>query len=816
MRRWEGAVTVEIGHAPCSSEKMPTVLEAAETRVATQHRQPSLVGRLARALLRIALAIAVVACLWGGWYLAKRGFGQQWRSLVVEELHKRGVEASVGRLTLDPFRGLVAKNVRIFDYQNRENTLALISEISLDINYAALIHHESFLNALDVRNAQITLPLRTAEGRTEKVQLNNFRAHVYFPPEQIYVSQAEGIFCGIRISASGQLIKRENYKPSPPIPEEEWRRRVAMVRWVVEELEKFNFPAAPPSLQVKFSGDVAEIENARVEATLRGDRLQRGNYEIRNLFAAAEWKDQHLDVTQCEWSDQLGSFAGRADWNQQSNRANFQMRSSLDLRVFLDAFELSGPLADVTFDSPPLVEVSGSVNFEANRLRPEVIGHAAFGRFTYKTVPFSDLAADFSWNGERTLLRDLRLRHQTGQLRADLFEAPGDFRLNVESTMAPSAIRAITSPGLDEFLRQWEWQRSPTVRLAIRGEDRNPENWRGDGTIALERTRFRGVWMNSASTKIHFADGAITCQDFRVVRDEGAGTGNFTYDFKKHEVRISNIKSLLNPAEAIFWIDPKLWKTVLPYKFRRPPTVTVNGVYQFRGGKNTRLEIKVDGANGMDYVFLGKTLPFDRVAGRLLFTNDRLQIADLRGGLLSGTLHGKADISLARNDPRYQANISVSGIDFPRLTDLYYNYKTAHGQMSGSYDFTGLGSDPRTMRGRGKVEVTNGDVFAIPIFGPLSGILNLIVPGSGYSIAHQASATFKINEGIIHTDDFEAASTFFSMLGHGDIHFLDDKLDFNVRLNMKGPGVLLTPVYKLFEYTGEGSLKKPDWHPKRF
>ena len=135
--------------------------------------------------------------------------------------------------------------------------------------------------------------------------------------------------------------------------------------------------------------------------------------------------------------------------------------------------------------------------------------------------------------------------------------------------------------------------------------------------------------------------------------------------------------------------------------------------------------------------------------------------------------------------------------------------------MSGSYDFTGLGSDPRTMRGGGKVEVTNGDVFAIPIFGPLSGILNHIVPGSGYSIAHQASATFKINDGIIHTDDFEAASTFFSMLGHGDIHFLDDKLDFDVRLNMKGPGVLLTPVYKLFEYTGEGQLEEAGLAPEK-
>ena len=56
----------------------------------------------------------------------------------------------------------------------------------------------------------------------------------------------------------------------------------------------------------------------------------------------------------------------------------------------------------------------------------------------------------------------------------------------------------------------------------------------------------------------------------------------------------------------------------------------------------------------------------------------------------------------------------------------------------------------------------------------------------------------------------------FSVLGHGDIYFLDDKLDFDLRINAKGPGVVLAPVYKLFEYKGEGSLKKPDWHPKRF
>src|SRR5438034_8572364 len=414
---------------------MPSVLEPPQIRSLTQDRQSTLVHRIAVNVMRLAMLVAIAGIFGGGWYLAKRGFGREWRYRVVEELHRRGVEASVGRLTLDPFRGLVAQNVRIFDYKNRENTLAVISEISLDINYAALIHHEPFLNALDVRNAQITLPLRATNGKTDKAQLNDFRAHVYFPPEQIYVSQAEGIFCGIRISATGQLIKRKNYKPSPPIPEDEWRKRLSIAQRVVNELQKFSFPTAPPSLQVKFAGDIADIENARVEATLRGDRLQRGNYEIRNFSALAEWNHQHLDVTHCEWGDGMGGFAGRAEWDRKSNSANFQVRSSLDLKAFLDALGLGGPLADVTLHSPPLVEISGFVNFGANRLRPDIIGHAAFGQVTYKTVPFSDFAAAFSWDGQRTLIRDLRIHHQTGQLRADPFDASNDFRLNVDSTI---------------------------------------------------------------------------------------------------------------------------------------------------------------------------------------------------------------------------------------------------------------------------------------------------------------------------------------------------------------------------------------------
>ncbi|PZR78561.1 MAG: hypothetical protein DLM52_02770, partial [Chthoniobacterales bacterium] len=184
--------------------------------VQTQRR--SLRRRILISAMRFLVVLALGALAGGGWYLAKRGFGRSWRALVVEELHKRGVEASVRRLTLDPFRGLIAQDVRIFDYKHRENTVAQISRLSLDVNYAALMQRQPFLNAIDIRDAKVMLPLPAgADTRSPRAEIQNLHAHIYFPPEQIYVSQADGIFCGIRVSATGQLIKRKDYQPSRQI-----------------------------------------------------------------------------------------------------------------------------------------------------------------------------------------------------------------------------------------------------------------------------------------------------------------------------------------------------------------------------------------------------------------------------------------------------------------------------------------------------------------------------------------------------------------------------------------------------------------------
>ena len=774
-----------------------------------------------RQLVATGIRLVVLACLallvLGGWYLANKGFGRQWRTTVADELRKRGVEASVRRLTLDPFRGLVAQDVRIYDSTGRDQPpLAVISELSLDINYAALLHRQPFLNAIDIRNANVTFPAPAGAAPGPRARLQNFRAHVYFPPGQIYISQAEGVFAGVRLSATGQLI---NQSPAPArvVTPEEWQQRWRILHRLATELNAIRAAGALPSLQATFAGDLSQIENARVEVVLRGARLTRGSYEIANIEAMVEWAAGRLLLNKLEWTDRSGTLSSRAQWDLADGKGDFQLRSTVRINDALEAFGAGKYLREVSFVQPPQVDLSGSFHLAPGRpAQFRAVGHLALGDFVYKTIPFLGLSADGSWDGTRLMLRDVRVRHASGEVLADVLDTPGDFRLKLESSINPAALRALAPEGLRKFLSEWEWTRSPALRLDLHGSSRHPDTWVGEGTLTLARTRFRGVWMDSLSADLRLSEKAITFDDLRVARDAGRGTGSFTYDYGHHEVRLRDVRATLQPTDAIYWIEPKLHKVVAPYKFRGAPSLVANGVVQYRGGKNTQLEIKVEAPAGLDYDFLGKTLPITRARGDILITDDRVQLLTVEGTLFDGTVRGTADIATAKDNKAYSASVALNGVDFPRLTDLYFKYETARGQLSGSYDFKGVGDDARTMRGAGKIRISNGNVFAIPVLGPLSGLVAEIVPGAGYSVAKEATASFTIKEGVIHTDDFKVSGKLFGMVGHGDLFFLENKIDFDLRISASGPGIVLTPVYKLFEYKGDGSLSKPNWHPKRF
>ena len=85
-------------------------MPVAEFPNATEVAQPpprSLARRILVSVRRFLVVLALGALAGGGWYLAARGFGRSYRALVVEELHKHGVEASVRRAASLPAPAVV-------------------------------------------------------------------------------------------------------------------------------------------------------------------------------------------------------------------------------------------------------------------------------------------------------------------------------------------------------------------------------------------------------------------------------------------------------------------------------------------------------------------------------------------------------------------------------------------------------------------------------------------------------------------------------------------------------------------------------------
>ena len=74
--------------------------------------------------------------------------------------------------------------------------------------------------------------------------------------------------------------------------------------------------------------------------------------------------------------------------------------------------------------------------------------------------------------------------------------------------------------------------------------------------------------MENASADLSFADSALTLSNIRVKRPEGSGSGAFTYDFKRRQVRLEGIRSTMNVFNVLQWADPKIAPETKPYSFK--------------------------------------------------------------------------------------------------------------------------------------------------------------------------------------------------------------------------------------------------------
>ncbi len=810
-----------------STEPSPALSPA---RPARRH----LLRRIVVRTFWVAVVLAVATVMWALWYVSHRGFTSKWRQILVSEVAKRGVYVSMERLTLDPLRGLTARNVRLHNSKERGKPLAVINEMVLDINYSNLLHHEPFLNAVELHDATVSLPLpqppaapapqeaEPSPAKPQRLEISHINAVIRMPPSQVLVEQAEANVHGLRVVLNGYVANPEKFRmPERSNAEPDVLSQVASG---LETLDKLNLTGGRPSLELRFGGDVAKPSSFFAEGVLEtGPFTIDGEGHIESARVMIRLADGRVRIDQCEVKDRGGELDATGTFEIATGEAALQVRSTLELPSLIHSVWPSSAINELVLYDVPKLEVSASGNFSGAR-RVNLIGRFSTGRFAARSLIFEGAEADFSLDSPGPELKQaswylhgVRIRHKDGEFRLNAMQVPGDFRFNLDSQIPPAVFLPLLPGDAREKLAEWEFKGVPVLHLDGTGATCDPQAVDITGYANLGPMKARGTPIKSAATQIAFKSNVLTCSNIRLERAEGSGSGTVVYDFNTDELQFKNVRTTVNPVEVVRIFDRDIAEDLLPYRFKNRPALIVNGSVGCAHddwGRN-RLRIEVDGAQGMDYTFLGKNLSATKINGVVSVINDRLKLENLDAAVFEGHLRGKADISLRKAAGDYTAELYTDGVDFPSLTKLYFDFDTSKGKFNGSFVFSGVHDSARAIDGTGSIYIADGNVFAIPIFGPFSSILNFVFPGMGYNVAHKGVCTFQMHDGVISTSDLVMEGRGFSIFGNGKLFILEDRMDFFARINAQGlTGKVLTPVSHLLEYVSDGSLMNPAWRPR--
>jgi hypothetical protein len=134
--------------------------------------------------------------------------------------------------------------------------------------------------------------------------------------------------------------------------------------------------------------------------------------------------------------------------------------------------------------------------------------------------------------------------------------------------------------------------------------------------------------------------------------------------------------------------------------------------------------------------------------------------------------------------------------------------------MTGHFKFSGRLNDWPALKGGGALTILNGNLYSVPVVGVLAPVLGTVLPKqiAGYNVAKEADCTFRVADGFVITEDFEALTSTFKILLSGKIDFIHDIVDLAAQVRVRGlPGIVFLPFSELLQYHGDGSFSDPKW-----
>ncbi|MDB6070276.1 MAG: hypothetical protein JWL81_1447, partial [Verrucomicrobiales bacterium] len=863
--------------------------------------------------------------VWLGVYAWDQGFTKKWRGLIAKELAKHGLRADIGRLTLDPVEGLTARDVKLFDMTHRDQHLADIDRISLDVDVARLVNQEDFLRTIHLQKADVSLPVDPGDPKSEWLTVKDLNARLVFQQDRIEIAKAEGEVSGIAVKVSGSVRKprsvtatrdeKERVKEERTRQLREMRDRRGALRSVLRMLDRFEIPrvdgvparAHKAELSLEVQGDLSDIDRMEVRAMLTGGALRHRGGMVESFDASMRLADGLLTLHRLSVKDAQGALNAAATWKiREAPGVDFSVDCSLDLQTLLrTALDEAAWLGEVVCYTPPSVVWNGRwLTGETNGGWPvEGQGRVRMGRFSTKGMVFDGLEAKLALKPERVIyVREGVLTHHSGEVRGQVLMGGAGGRYELDWRMAVGAAAPfLPEGGMRNLLERFDFDPASRIAVKLQGDGTGEAgSWRHSGRFQLRDFSYQGTPLKEVAAGVTWNPAAAVPLVFRdAVLEMSEGIG------KAREVRLDTRQGLLTlvggegtlmPAPLMHLFLPPLGRELEKYRFEKSPEARMDGVIDLRGLERSDYRIVMRSRSRCGLDVAGNPMEFDQAAGNVHILGPFLSLeltgatapgtsafhllrfeeaapaafsgrfplgpkagikpewkVDIRApgrvsldvlgrrwpleqfagsmqdkeGGLSGTggaqlLDGKFGASLEFPDsrsPAHHGSVVVENVSFARLAAIVDPSHKTEGRLTGSFSYHIPGASAEALTGKGEATLEEANIFALPLLGPLSSLIDALIPGEDllYSVARKATATLSVADGKVSVPDFKAETAAFRLTAAGEVDYLKDRVDFLARVNLRGaPGMLLYPVSKLFEYAADGTMADPSWHPRFF
>jgi hypothetical protein len=722
-------------------------------------------------------------------------------------------EVHLEKVLFDATRGFVLKGLEVRDKSTARRLVVSADRIAVSLNMDSLIRGTPRLERIHLRDATLDIPL--GAGSEPRLRLDHVMGVILCTPDQFRVQESSFDVVGIRVSVSGTFLNPKKFAPRPVATAGPGNaaRTIDSIQKVLNEIV---WSGGTPVLSIEAGGDLADVETLR--ATRIDFTAHEGNWHgvaLKGIALQASYAEGILRLEKFELQDGMGLMqaAGVADFR--NNSSSLEFTGGIDPSPI--PMLLSGPEKSREWNFANPLRLSGSVCADWSPGHIAVHGTARFSAqgISNHGIQLRELSGGIAYRDGKLLLRDLQVTGDPGSLQGDLMISPGDTRIRLNASLFPKKLAPLTVGQTAEALGAMDF--NDPLRLDFEGgmPGKNPLELKGSGSLSLGAASMRGAPIAGLSARLEVGGGVVDFRDILVHMGGGTGRGEFVYDYRNWEGRFPDIRTTLDPVKVMMWIDPRIAEGLKPYRFGKPPETRLSGKVGLKNPEKNDLRIAVNAPEGMVYNLIGKDLHFGGLSGTVLLKGQKLLIDIPSAGLFNGGVSFRGDVSVMPGDARYGASVHLEKVDFRDLTKLYFGYDESGGNITADYAFRTKGGDDLAMTGKGNILIQDGNVLAMPVLGPLSLMMGEVIPGLGYQTAREATADFAVENGIITTRDLLIKGKGFSMIGNGRIHYLEDKMEMNIRLNAQGlPGMVLFPVSKIFEYESVGSAKHPKWRPK--